>query len=727
MSTAFRRARRGITLSLGSVALALSSGSVLAQDAAIGAQPGAEAPANWNAPSHLYLGRIAGLLEADEVDTTIEQEELQIRHQGNVQNALATIPGVLTRQSPNQPGIEVNIRGMSGYGRVNSMIDGVPQNFRNIAGHEASGGNLLYVHPELLAGVDVTRGAVPGAKGSGTLTGAANFRTLIIDDVLKDGEQRGVLARLKFGNNGSNMSGMLSFGQRFDGLWGGGGRVDLLLGYAYTDNGNYRTGAGEDLPDGVHGRASTNSPKGAIAKIDIVPNDQHKLSFGLRTYDNAFQNSSYSWDVRNKTWTADYVYTPGSDWVNLKLSAYYNDTKLLYPDGSGGYVGRNTQEETYGVSLVNRADVPLAAGPTLGIEYGLSWNRDDFQTHSMRGGNHPGKLDKASAFADAELDFGRLTLSGGLRYDYWRINGYRPPYSAGVADCPADGPACGDTWESNDGGRWLPRVGAAYQVTPEVTLRASYAHTFRPPTTHEAFFSLVPFGDGVGTGMTNNLDLKPELSRTVELGANFERENLWRQGDQARLTVSLFQSRIKNFIVNDFVSIPGDSFARAQWVNRDGTTTMRGIEVEGGYDAGNFYVNLGLALSDTDDQPLGDGAGAGNGEASALPKRTATLDVGTRLLDEKLTLGAQIRYVGKTGQVAYDWSNYPSGSYWSETDPYTLVDLYGSYALTDEAQAYFSVENVFDKAYGYPGGSFGGYQAQTGRGRTFIAGVSMRF
>ena len=443
-----------------------------------------------------YLGRITTPSGGESVDTRLSTDDLQVRFQGNAQNALASIPSVMTRQSPNQPGIEVNIRGMSGYGRVATMIDGVPQNFRNVAGHEASGGNMLYIHPELLAGVDVTRGPVPGADGSGTLTGAANFRTLAIKDQLRDGAQQGLWTRVKAGSNGQNLSGMMAFGQRFDAPWAGDGRIDMLLALAHSDNGNYRTGAGSALPDGPSGRASTDAPSGTMMKIDIVPSSRHALNFGLRTYDNTFQNSSYTWDVSNRTWTADYHFTPDNPLINLTIATYYNDTNLNYPGTGGSYAGRRTQEETYGISATNRAEVPLASGSLLELEYGLSWGRDDFQTHAMRGGNHPGKLDKASAFAEAELSFDRFSLSGGLRYDYWQIDGYRPPYQAGVADCPADGPACGDEWAQRDGGRLLPKIGAAYLLTPDLTLRASYAHTLRPPTTHEAFFALVPFGNG---------------------------------------------------------------------------------------------------------------------------------------------------------------------------------------------------------------------------------------
>lgn len=654
-------------------------------------------------------------------ESEVSAEDLQTRYSGNAQNALNTIPGVSTRQTAIQPGIEVNIRGMSGYGRVNAMIDGVPQSFKNTAGHGASGGSLLYIHPEFLQTIEVERGVVSGAAGAGTLTGAANFHTLTLDDVLLEGQSQGGMARLRFGDNGYNYSGMLSFGSRFDGLWGGNGHVDVLFGYAASDEDDYATGDGGELG---RGRSSVNAPTGTLAKIEIVPNSAHKLSFGRRGYENTFANSRYTWDVDNVTWTADYEFTPGNDFVNLGISAYYNDTSLFYPGSRGSYAGRSTEEETRGLSITNRSLIALGGGGNLVLDYGLSWTQDDFQTHAKRGGNHPGKLDKASLFVDGELTYGRTTFFGGLRYDYWHANGYRPPYPAGTADCPAGGPSCGDEWVSRDGGELLPHIGISYDLTPEFTIGARYAHTFRPPTTHEMFYAMVPFGNGKGTGMTNNLNLKPEYSRSFELSGEYHRSGLLSAQDEAWFRVSAFHNRIENYIYNDFVTIPGVSYKRAMWVNSDATAVMQGVEFEGGYDNGRFYANLSFSISDTEEQAMGQGTAFGNGLTSAQPDTTATLDIGTRLFDERLTLGGQIRYTGSNKQVAFDWS---TGAYLAETDSYTLVDLYGNYEISDRAELFVSVENVFDTAYGYPGGSAREYKQMEGRGRTVTAGVTTRF
>ena len=102
-------------------------------------------------------------------ESYISSEQFQVHHNGNINQMIRDTPGSYTIEDPTNPGVSVNIRGLSGYGRVNTMIDGVPQTFKNAHGHAAYGGTRLYIQSELIGGVDVSRGAVSGADGSGAL------------------------------------------------------------------------------------------------------------------------------------------------------------------------------------------------------------------------------------------------------------------------------------------------------------------------------------------------------------------------------------------------------------------------------------------------------------------------------------------------------------------------------------------------------------------------------
>ena len=127
--------------------------------------------------------------------SSVSQGEIQTFGQTDLDEVLRTIPGTFTRENPNNPGVAVNIRGFEGSGRVNMMIDGVRQNFR-FTGHDAQG--FTYVDPLLVAGIDVQRGAVSTAGGAGALAGTANFRTLDVSDIVKDGQGVGGVSVLSW-------------------------------------------------------------------------------------------------------------------------------------------------------------------------------------------------------------------------------------------------------------------------------------------------------------------------------------------------------------------------------------------------------------------------------------------------------------------------------------------------------------------------------------------------
>lgn len=651
--------------------------------------------------------------------TSVGAEALQARFGGDPQAALRTMTGVFTRQQSNQPGIEVNIRGMSGFGRVNAMIDGVPQTFRNTAGHASSGGSLLYVQPELLGGVDVSKGAVSGAAGMGTLSGAANFRTLDFDDIVLPGHDTGVLTRWKTGNNGFGGSGMLAGAARAHLNSDQSGYISVLGAFARSSFGTFKNGAGDYVDQG---RDATNRPGGGLVKLEFAPTNEHRLKFGARWYENRFTYAYYDQHLENATYTADYAYTPDdNDWVDLRLNAYYNRTNMDYAATGGSYRGRKTDDRGYGFSLTNTSTAMLSDDLRLKLFYGGSFGSDDYLINQYRGANPPGTLRKASGFADATLSWGMFSLTGGLRYDNWSVDGYQPRYSAGTGDCPAGGPACGDRDVERSNGKWLPNVTLSAQPYQGLELYATYAHTMRPPTVQEMFFSLIPIGAGVGTGIANNLNLEPEYSKGWDIGMNITENGLLTSDDKFRLKTGFFHNSIKNFIVNDFVNVPNRGIT-AMWVNRPGTTKMYGVEIEGSYDLGFFYTNLSYTHAKTD-QPIGDGAGIGNGDAYMLPDQYGTLDAGFRLFDEKLTLGAQARYFGKSSYAGFGTDFGQKFSLPS----YVLYDLYGSYKLKEHAELFFSVENVANKNYRVAVSGPVGENEYSGKGRSFVFGASAKF
>ena len=118
------------------------------------------------------------------------------------------------------------------------MIDGVRQNFR-FTGHEAQG--FTYVDPSLLAGIEIARGAVSTAGGAGALAGAANFRTLDVEDILKPGQRRRADQPVRGASNGV---GCRRWARR---LRGSGGR-SIAGAISRREPNNYENGDGITMP-----------------------------------------------------------------------------------------------------------------------------------------------------------------------------------------------------------------------------------------------------------------------------------------------------------------------------------------------------------------------------------------------------------------------------------------------------------------------------------------------
>lgn len=649
--------------------------------------------------------------------STVDREAITERFGGDANQVVRSTAGTFTRAPSDQPGLTVNVRGLQGMGRVNTMIDGVPQTFRNLSGHGGTFDDMAYVDTNFLTSVDVQRGSVSGAEGMGALGGAANFRTIGIEDVLLPGRDQGVMTTWRGGTNAYGWSGMIAGGLRTPMLPNGEGMASVMGAFSYTEKRRFENGDGIEVPFDP-----SQKPSSGLIKVELKPNDTHELKLGGRWYDNAFyvQSGGYDWSVNNQTYTANYAYTPGDPLWDLRVNAYHNITKLDF-DGIGGvFSNRHGVNTATGIDISNRSRTSFG-NTDLEFYYGAAYSSDDYEGNDQRGANPDGRLIKGGLFGEAALTHGIMSLKGGLRYDRWQLSGVRGYTRPGFGDCPAGGGNCPGKSASRSGDEWNPSITATLKPLDWMEFYATYAHTYRAPTASEMFYPGGHNFNGSGSPIENNLDLTAETMRGIDIGVNVKANDLFVAGDAFRLKAGYFRNRIKNFITYGMDQKPGEVSPTIRWINLPGTTTMSGFELEGGYDAGFIYANFSLTIADTE-QPLPYFAGVGN-DVGRLPDDFATIDVGTRLFDQRLTLGGRMRYVGDSVQVFFDDANsihFPS---------YVLFDAYGSWQFNENAKLFFSVENIADKSYMNAMGGFAdSYNGvNTGRGRTFIVGATARF
>lgn len=274
---------------------------------------------------------------------------------------------------------------------------------------------------------------------------------------------------------------------------------------------------------------------------------------------------------------------------------------------------------------------------------------------------------------------------------------------------------------------WLPSATIEFKPFDWLRPYVSYSQSLRPPTTLEAFFAGARPGDSVGYEYAPNQFLRAEKATTYEIGANMSFDGVLLDHDSIRIKMAAFRREVKDYIALGYLVT--DQVANrtyTSFVNLDGTTYMRGLEFEGNYDARSFWIGGSATLLKTDwpdkTQVFSNGTTTTSGEIVAwpgdvAPKVKLTLDGGMRFFDEKFSLGARLNHVTPTQSRTLD----TEGNLREMTDPYTTVDLYGSYAFNEKATLRFAVNNLTDRKY-IPAAS-----AYTAPGRTFIATMNVKF
>ena len=109
----------------------------------------------------------------------------------------------MVSENRNSGGLDVNIRGMQGQGRVAVLIDGSRQETTVYRGYSGIS-SRSYLDPDLVGLIRIDKGPVMTAEGTGATGGVISASTLRAEDIVKDGELSGLRIRGSgIGNNSS--------------------------------------------------------------------------------------------------------------------------------------------------------------------------------------------------------------------------------------------------------------------------------------------------------------------------------------------------------------------------------------------------------------------------------------------------------------------------------------------------------------------------------------------
>ena len=712
-----------------------------------------------------YQGTPDWVYETPAAVSVISREAIQNSPTRNARDLFDNVAGVYANRAEAQrPGISVNIRGLQDQDRIAMMIDGARQNFQR-NGHGAT--QQTFVDTAFVRAVEIEKSSTSGVGSLGSLGGLVNFRTIIADDLVKPGQQWGSEINAATGTNGFRFDGSAASAVRLSDSF------SILGGVSHKNIGPYEVGKNGDLnlSTTYNGRTMLFSGQevlSSILKAEAKITDDTKLTLGWVRNESDFSTGYYdrvlgggalretTQNVINNTFTSAFDWKPDGNLIDLKTRFYYNHTANEDNGVVINGISRNYTMATLGGSVENtsRFDTGLGA---LSFNYGAEAFSDNGktrmpsfvvngidQTDSLNGGMPGGKRDVAGGFANAKLEHDDwLTIQGGVRYDWYHINGSTTIYgNERIIQHPgvcsryfADGVTC-RIWRTRPWSEVLPplpynvnvdRSEAALLPTFTVAVKpydwlqpfVKYSKSFRPPTIMESFLNSGHANQS--NEFAPNPYLKPERGDTYELGANISANRIFTDRDSVRFKVVGFYREIEDYIALGRAQNLEAGRLFSSFVNLNGITRMRGAEIEASYDARSWYLGGTLTLNKTDWAETYTLNGANEYLGSNIsvlfvqPEMRVTIDGGVRLFDEKLTIGGRMNRVGETAPTIGSLQN----NY--KLDGYAIYDLYGSYAFNDSTKLRFAVNNLTDKAYVSALGA--DYYAMPGRTAT----VSLNF
>ena len=126
-----------------------------------------------------------------------------------------------------------------------------------------------------------------------------------------------------------------------------------------------------------------------------------------------------------------------------------------------------------------------------------------------------------------------------------------------------------------------------------------YSKSYRPPTIMESFLNGGHDGPSVN-GYAPNPYLRPERGDTYELGANIFRNGIFSERDTFRFKAVGFYREITDYISFGYIYNSEAQRQYGSYVNLDGVTRMKGLEIEANYDARVIYIGGTLTRIDTE-------------------------------------------------------------------------------------------------------------------------------
>ncbi|QRF90593.1 TonB-dependent receptor [Alcaligenes faecalis] len=462
--------------------------------------------------------------------STVDRQQLEQIQSTTVSTLLRTLPNVNYGGGPRAAAQSPAIRGLQGP-RIILSVDGARRN------NDGGVNTPLLIDPDFIRQVDVVRGPVSAAYGSGGLGGVMAFETIGVNDIL-DAEQT-MGGRVKAGYHSADK-------QFFTNLTAAvrSGPVDILASGTYRNYGDIHTGA-----DGDHARYPNDGRLDSqLFKGGFEPNSLNRIEVSYQRFADKLIGPTnpggnllfpFSQELRRKQeqYTASWAFHDEQRRaLDGKVSLYQTEFKLEGDSRSSPpQPHTSTLTRTRGASLQNSSRFETGQWAAHRLTYGVDFYRDTNRNTSAGQTNTVlpnGHMRSLGVFLQDEVSlFDNWTVIAALRHDNYKLS------------------SPGQNTSSHQ--RLSPKITLKYQPWEVLGVYGSYGQAFRAPTVTEMFGNL-----DTPRALFNfrpNPELEPETSKTTEVGAMLSFDNVFGQQDQLRIKASYFSEDVKDMIDQQIV------------------------------------------------------------------------------------------------------------------------------------------------------------------------------
>ena len=652
--------------------------------------------------------------------STITAEDIAKKPPANdLSEIIRTMPGVnLTGNSASgQYGNnrQIDLRGM-GPENTLILIDGKPVNSRNSvrmgrSGERNTRGDTNWVPAEAVETIEVVRGPAAARYGSGAAGGVINIVTkaptktlsgsVTAYTLLPEHSDEGKSNRLGF-----NLSGPVAdqFSFRLFGNVAKTGADDLSL-----NAGAANTPAGTLAPAGREG--VRNKDLNGLLRWDLAPGQVLEFEAGVSRQGNIYAGdravsttgTALLGELANAGAETNTMYrrttsiTHRGTWAfgTSRTSLQYENTHNTrlnegLAGGPEGSINSATDKSTSvleNYNLLSEVNVPLKLGGfdqvlTAGIElrkeklddpYSLSQstaNGGAIQGVSTGVRDSRSSADTYALLFEDNIEIARdFILTPGLRFDH----------------------------HSQFGANWSPSLNAAYNLTPEVTIKGGVARAFKAPNLYQSNPNYLYYtrGNGcpdafpsLGSGcyVQGNADLEAETSVNKEIGIAYNS-----RGYAAGLTY--FHNDYKNKIVAGLEPV-GVTTTRGrifQWTNAP-KAVVQGLE-------GNLTVPLSRALKWSNNLTyMIENENKTTGEPlSIIPRYTINSSLDWQATDRLSLLLTGTFYGKQEPRNLTSSGGVATGDALTSRKPYSIWGISLGYDFTPKTRMRVGINNLFDK------------------------------